>query len=362
MAKVNCNSVKIRGIATAVPTKVVEVTSFYDQFGQEVVDNFIGMTGVKSFHITPEEQTASDLCYVAARELLKSQHVDPQEIGILIFVSQTPDYRLPATACVLQHRLNLPKNCMAFDINLGCSGWVYGISVVSSLLESTDMGKALLLFGDTSVKTASPMDRSSIMLFGEAGSATLIEKKESAESGIFGEYQTDGSHFKTIIIPSGAFRNRNGSHERVMWGDENIRSDYDGYMNGTDTFTFTISEIPKQIKKFLQERDETPENYDALLLHQANLFILKQISKKTKFPMDKIPISLDRYGNTSGTSIPLTICDAYGGKGNGKMRILADGFGVGLSWGVLSFQLDTQGVLPPILTDESFDDGGVSHE
>lgn len=360
MANFNLEGIAIRGISCAVPDNQVDNTSFYSQFGQENVDNFINMTGVKSTYRTPEEQTASDLCFVAADRLIREKEIQPEEIGACVFISQTPDYRLPATACVLHKRLGLSKECMAFDVNLGCSGWVYGVNIVGSLMKTTNIQKALLLFGDTSIKTACPEDKSAVMLFGEAGSATLLVKEDN--SRIFGELMTDGEGFKAIIMPSGAYRNRNGSHERVVWGDGNIRSDYDGYMNGTDVFSFTITQVPKTIKRHLQEMDATPDQYDALVLHQANLYILKQISKKTKFPMERIPISIDRFGNTSGTSIPLTLCDAYGEIKGKQLRLLTCGFGIGLSWGVAEIEINSDDILPIRVTSDYYREGGVSRD
>ena len=197
MAVFALKNIAIRGVSCAVPNHKVENTEYYDKFGKEAVDNVIKMTGVQSSYRTPEEQTASDLCYVAAKNLIEAKKIRLEEIGALVFVSQTPDYRLPATACVLHKRLGLDKNCMAFDVNLGCSGWVYGLNVVGSLLSTSNIDKAILLFGDTSIKTASPEDRGAVMLFGEAGSATLLVKEENQT--IRGELLTDGEGFKAII-------------------------------------------------------------------------------------------------------------------------------------------------------------------
>ena len=227
-------------------------------------------------------------------------------------------------------------------------------------MRTSPMENALLLFGNTRSKTTSPDDQSSVMLFGDAASATILSRKTG--ENISGDLKSDGTGFKTIIVPAGAYRNRNASHERTLWGDGNIRSDYDGYMNGTDVFTFSISEVPRQIKTFMSKSGTSPEDYDALILHQANLLILKQISKKLKIPMEKIPVSLDRYGNTSGASVPLMICDAYGERDSGKMRLLTAGFGVGLSWGVADITIDAEKILPIIVTDDYFTDGAVSHE
>ena len=323
MATFSLDNIKIAGIACAVPNHRVETTSFYPKFGKKYVEDFINMAGVKSTYRTSEKQTASDLCFVAARNLLENKKVSVEDIGALVFISQTPDYRgLPATACVLHKRLALSKDCMAFDVNLGCSGYVYGLNIVGSLLQTLQgtsgdasnasnlYKKALLLFGDTNVKVNSPEDKSVAMLFGEAGSATLLTKEDGFN--ICGELMTDGNGFKAVITPSGGQRNPEGDHERTLWGDGNIRSDFDGYINGTDVFSFTITQVPKLIKHFIEEQNKTIDDYDSVVLHQANLYILKQIAKKIKCPMDKIPISIDRYGNTSGTSIPLTLCDTHG--------------------------------------------------
>ncbi|MBR2550301.1 MAG: ketoacyl-ACP synthase III [Clostridiales bacterium] len=352
------DGIGIKGISCAVPEKVFDNTEFYGKFGKEATDNVIKMTGVRFSHRAPEEQTASDLCYVAAKNLIEKKNISTEEIGALVFISQTPDYRLPATACVLHKRLGLSMNCMAFDVNLGCSGWVYGVNIVGSLMKTSGIEKTLLLFGDTSIRTVSPEDRGAVMLFGEGGSATLLVKDDS--ESIRGELMTDGEGFKTIIMPSGAYRNRNGSAERVLHSDEIVRSDYDGHMNGTDVFSFTITQVPKLIKRFAGEKGL--DQYDALVLHQANLYILQQISRKTKVPMDKIPISLDRYGNTSGTSIPITLCDAYGNETGTKKHLLMSGFGIGLSWGVIEADIHSDDIFPIVVTDEFFDDGIIGND
>lgn len=369
MAEFLLENIAIKGITCAVPENVVSTYSFYDKFGREYVDSFIATTGVKESHRTLEEQTASDLCFVAAEKLIEAKKIDKESIGLMVFVSQTPDYRLPATACVLHKRLGLEKSCIAFDVNLGCSGYVYGISIVGSMMNSLNIDYALLLNGDTCTKTNSPEDKSEYMLFGDAGAATLLCREEGSK--ISGELMTDGEGFKAIIMPSGAYRNRQGSHERTMWGDGNIRSDYDGYINGTDVFSFTISQVPRMINRVMKAEDSTPDNYDALILHQANQMIHKQISKKTKFSMDKIPISIDRFGNTSSVSIPLTLCDAYGSNcpedeatkdENDRIKLLMCGYGIGLSWGAISTQIDKKDILPLIETSDYYTEGGVSHD
>lgn len=356
------NNIKISGIATAVPDDKRKTEYWYEKFGQNAVDKFSKMTGVESTYQASEKQTASDLAFVAARELIKKKNIDKDSIGALVFISQGPDYQLPATANVLQYRLGLSNDVICFDVNLGCSGYVNGINIVAALMESSNITRALLLVADTSSKGVSKEDKSAAMLFGDAGSATLLEKNVT-NGRINYWFKTDGNRFKAIIKPAGAYRNLGAPRERTLWPvDNNIRSDYETYMNGTDVFAFTISDVPKLINDFLTWQNSSIADYDRLFFHQANIYIIKQVTKKIKAAKEQVPISMDRYGNTSVTSIPLTISDYYGNSANQSVKILMSGFGVGLSWGVVDAVINTEDVFPIIETDEFFNDGGVSHE
>lgn len=357
MADFKFSNIAIKGIACAVPTTEVDIERFSSVFGDETVQKFQKMTGVKKIRVASQEQTAADLGFVAARELAKLKGIDLQSIGVLIFVSQTPDYILPSTACVLHKRLGLSEECLAFDINLGCSGYVYGLQTVCSCLQTSNIERALLIVGDTLSKKVSPQDRSAAMLFGDAGAATLIEKAEDV-APIEASYRTNGKDYRAIIIQGDACRNPNASKERVEYGDRNIRSDCELYMKGTDVFNFTITEVPKLIKSYLDRGNV----YDSVILHQANVFIFKQIAKKCKLPMDKFPISMDRFGNTSVASIPITLADMYGDKNSKSLKTLLCGFGVGLSWGVVDVQLETDDILPIIATDDYFTEGGIQRD
>lgn len=357
-------NIKIAGIATAVPTFKEIISQKYNSiFGEQAVSKFSKTTGVIERRVAKEEQTSSDLAYVAAERLLAEKSIDKNKIGICIFVTQTPDYRMPATACVLHKRLKLSKDCIAFDINLGCSGYVYGLQVISALMQTVSIRYGLLLVGDTSAnRTIAPDDSSAAMLFGDSGSATLLEKCLKAEP-ILTTYRTDGEGFKTIIVPAGAYRNRKSSHVRTKWADGNERSDYDLYMNGVDTFSFSISEVPALINQFVTNNQLDKDKFDCYAFHQANAFILKQIAKMAKLPKDKIHISMDRYGNTSVTSIPLTICDKYGDDNEDNERnIFSCGFGIGLSWGITTFKVNQKDILPIIETDDYYTEGEVSHD
>lgn len=362
MIRSTFENIKISGISCAVPkTKEILMAKYSEEFGEDTVKKFSKMTGVTSRYISIKEQTASDLSYEAARSLIKQKDIDIETIGVVVFVTQTPDYRAPSTACVLHKRLELSKDCMAFDINLGCSGYVYGIQVLSSLMANSNIKRGLLLAGDTLTKLYGSEDRSSCMLFGDGGSATLLEKTEDVNNINVG-LRTDGQGFKAIIVPSGAYRNSESSHESTLWADGNKRSDYDLYMNGTDVFSLTISEVPKLINEFMEETKTIPDCYDSFLMHQANLYILKQVAKRCKVSVDKMPVSIDRYGNTSVASIPITLADTYGNKNDGIKKILMCGFGVGLSWGVVSVEINTENIYPIIETDNFYEEGDVSHD
>lgn len=347
--------IKVAGIATAVPIKKENIKEKYQStFGEKAVEKSIESTGIRFRHIVGEKQTASDLAYAAARNLLEQKQINKDDIGIIVFVSQTVDYKLPATACVLHGRLELPIDCLAFDVNLGCSGYVYGMQVIASVLQTLPCRYGLLLVGDALSTSISPEDANTAMLFGDAGSATLLEK-DCKQSEIRTYFRTKGSGYSHIMIPAGASRMPSGDSTIRQMENGGCRSDYHLYMNGVEVFLFTIYEVPRMINEYLKEETVSREDFDAYIFHQANCKILKQIVKKTKLVEEKVPISMDRYGNTSVTSIPLTICDQYGTEQDSKkIRLLACGYGVGLSWGIADFEVDTIDVLPVIETDEFF--------
>lgn len=350
-------NIQVSGIMAIIPKQRQVLEEKYKSvFGLDEVNTFSKTVGVSERRIAGEKQTASDLAFVAAKELLERRAINKKSIGVLIFVTQTPDYRIPATACVLHKRLGLQKDCIALDINLGCSGYIYGMQSICSLMQSTGRKHGLLLVGDTPSKVVAPEDKSTTMLFGDGGSATLLETKEGA-SVIRTACWTKGAGFKTIIVPSGSYRNRKGNHNRTLWADGNKRSDFDLYMNGVDVFSFSISEVPDSINEFFQKTGEKKESYDAYIFHQANVYILKQLVKRCKLEKDKVPISMEHYGNTSVTSVPLTICSKYGNEQEQRKRkLFTCGFGVGLSWGIASLEIDQKDIYPVIETDEYYKD------
>lgn len=360
MAYFKFKNIKISCVASAVPTQVVTGEDFYERFGEETVHKFQESTGVKQFRKTKEHQTASDLCYAAAENIIKAKEVNRDEIGALVFIAHSTDYRRPATACVLHKRLGLGKDCVAFDVSLGCSAFVYGLNVVCSMMQNSDISKALLLCGESLTKMTNPKDKSVAMLFGDGGGAVLLEKTEE-ESTIAGILKSDGSGYKAIIAPAGGFRNLNATTEDFVWPDGNTRTLYNTTMQGEDVFAFTISAVPRTVKEFFAKTETTVEDYDCLAFHQANKFISQMLCKKLKVAPEKMPLCLDRYGNPSAPAIPMVMCDAYGENTEDKdLNFLMCGFGVGLSWGVCSAKVNVKDILPIIETDEVFEEGIIN--
>ena len=352
--------IKIIGVAGAVPMEKICNEDYAQLFGEETVKKIIASTGVKESYHVRAEQTASDLAFAAADHLLKEKGIDPKTVGVLLFAGSYLDYWVPPTALVLHKRLGLSMDCIAYDFDLACSGIIYGLQLAASLLQCSTASRALLLVGDSTSKTISIQDTSRL-LFGDGGAAILLEKVEETTPMQFG-LRSDGSRFKSIIVPAGGFRNPDAPREAVKWADGNIRSDYNLYMNGMDVFSFTMTDVPALFKEFMEQYQISAQDCDALVMHQPNAFIIRHLAKKIKMPMEKVPLSLDRYGNTSVASIPITLCDAYGGESGETLRLMLAGFGVGLSWGIAALSLETNAVLPIIHTDDYYQDGGVSHD
>ena len=362
MAFFEFRNIKVAGIACAVPSNIVMSDSYKPLFGDDEVEKFKAMTGVCSSRRTSEHQTCSDLGFRAASELLEKKGIDRNEIGALIFSSHSPDYRRPATAFVLQYRLGIPKEAVCYDISLGCSSLVVGMQTIAGIMSTSDMKYALLFVGDTAGKSVCPTDRSSTMLFGEAGAVMLLEKTGNSNDCLEALIRSDGSGFRYMIVPGGGYRNLHASEERVMCEDGHERSLMNSFIQDTGVFTFTIFDVPRLIKDFFAKTKTTPDDYDCYAFHQANLYILKQIAKKTKIPFDRMPITLDRYGNTSGASAILSLCDRYASSAERKtLKVMACGFGIGISLGAVSFEINTEDILPIYEDDSIYEDGLITN-
>ena len=274
---------KVIGMAAAVSNTWDSVREFSTE-DEAVINKFIKTTGVEGRYSANPRQCTSDFCFAAAEKILAEKKIPREEIGVLVFVTQTSDYRIPSTACVLQNRLGLSTSCIAFDVNLGCSGFTYGINIVGSLLMSSQTKYGLLLAGDTSARERSQKIRrkfghSAELLFGDSGTATLIEN--TASDPILISSHTDGAGYKAIIQPYEGYRNAD-------WPASEIPGTR---MDEIEVFNFATSEATAQINDYMEKQEKNPEAYDCLVLHQANLMILKRIGKKTGFPKEKVLIS-----------------------------------------------------------------------
>ena len=341
MAFLDIQNVAIKGISACVPKKVVFSKDF-SKFSKEDAEKFIASTGIEQRRTVDETICSSDLCENAAEQLIKDLNWDKSTIDCLIFVSQTPDYILPATSCILQQRLGLSIDCYAADISSGCSGWIYGLSVIAGLLSSSGLKRGLLLCSDTISKTCSPFDKTAYPLFGDAGTATALEFVE--ESCLKFHVSTDGTGFKTIIIPDGGYRNPVKEKSLIIKQQEESieKNDLQLSLDGMDVFSFGISKAPESINKLLEHFNFDKEKVDYYIFHQANMFMNESIRKKLKLPKEKVPYSLNDFGNTSSATIPLTIVTQLGNELSvSKKEIIACGFGVGLSWGSVYFITDS---------------------
>lgn len=341
------HNVKISGMACAVPNHKVMTDSYKEHFGDAVVDRFKQATGIEGRYISDGNQTTSDLSFVAAERLMEHKGLTGEDFDAVILITQNPDYKIPSTAFVLHKRLGVKKDCLVFDINLGCSGFINGIYLIAGLIESGTINRALLLAGDAETNHRITEDTSFTMMFGDASSATIVER---GEGNVRGMIRSDGEGFNTMItpIPGSRFPGKYPSDE----------CEFEKKMNGDDTFLFTITKVPKLFKEFYSTFGCTPDDFDYYILHQANLMIINQIAKKLKLPIEKVPVSLDRYGNTDGASVPVGIVDLCEKISESRqLKLITSGYGIGLSWGIVSFEINSDDVLPMIITDEFFAEG-----
>jgi 3-oxoacyl-[acyl-carrier-protein] synthase-3 len=358
MANLEYHNYNIRAIATSVPKDIRTTDSLTETFGAELVDKIKKNVGVVQGHIADSKTTTSDLCEHAANTIINKLSIDRSSIDVLLFVSQTPDYIAPSTACLLQYRLELSNNCLAYDINLACSAFLYGMSAVLSYLQQPNVNRVLLLCGDTVSKHCSPLDRQLALLSYDAGSAVLIDKDSESEKKAFFTLKTIGSGYRNLIVPYGGYRHRVGNENRYEREPGIIRNDYDGYMNGPEVFKFSIGEVPKMIKEFKTFYNISFDDIDRHFLHQANIFIIQNISKRIGVDISKVPISIDRYGNTGAATIPLTICDYYSKNNVNSVheKVTICGFGIGLSLGVALIEFENTQIFPIVNCDSYYED------
>jgi 3-oxoacyl-[acyl-carrier-protein] synthase-3 len=345
MAFFKIENVKVSGISACVP-KQIEENSAFPLFNSETYTKYAATTGVERKRKAPANMSTSDLCVPAAEALIEALRWNKEDISILILVSQTPDYILPATSPLIQHRLGLNKACYTLDISLGCSGWVYGMSVAAGLVaafkNTAGCGKAILLTAETHLKCCSSEDQSTYPLFGDAAAATALEYEPETDS-LFFNMNSDGSGHKAIMINDGGSRNpfSVASLDKIVRGNGIISNNMQLTLDGMEVFSFGIKRAPECVNALIDEFNLDKDKIDYFTFHQANLMMNEQIRKKLKLPVEKIPYSLKNFGNTASASIPLTMATQLAGElETKKLSHIACGFGVGLSWGGIYFATD----------------------
>lgn len=330
-------NVKIVGLSACVPEDVEENISLPIFASEDEARKVILSTGIERHHRAKDGVTASDLSVVAVDALLSDLGWEKKEVDCLFYVSTSRDFIAPQTSCILQDRLGLRTDCFVMDLPLGCSGWVYGMSVIGSMMSNGGFRKGLLIAAETNTKNRSMKDRTVRPLFGDAATVTALEYDENAEPMYF-KFGVDGSGYQAVWAKYGGtkFPADVQAVTEVEVEPGIIRKGTDMVVNGMDVFAFAIKTPPKAIKEFMEGRNLSVEDIDLLLLHQANKFIDEKIRKLLKFPLEKVPYSLQEYGNVTSASIPLTlVTQCKEALEQGKNHILACGFGVGLAWGTM---------------------------
>ena len=309
-----------------------------DAFGGDIaqIERIKKTVGINTRYITDEKTTTFDLAKEAVSRLMESMKIKPEEIDGVIFVTQTPDYRMPGNAHLLHREFCFPKSCVAFDISLGCSGYIYGLWLAFSILASSTCKKILLCVGDTLSKTVNKKDRACAPIFGDAATATLVERTQEESPAYFLLY-SDGSGFEQMIQPAGGYRLPSSceTKKESVDKDGNVRNLENFCMNGFEVFSFTMTEQPPLLEEILKYSQKTIEDVDYFVLHQANTYIIKTIIRKAKIPVSKVPHkTFETLGNHSCASIPTTIChELYDKVSSQNLHLVLQGFGSGLSWG-----------------------------
>jgi 3-oxoacyl-[acyl-carrier-protein] synthase-3 len=353
MAQSRIEGIRIAGVVSVLPTASKGLSELADLWGTETANRIADATGVKSRRIAFPGQTASDLCYISAIELMDKLGWAAEDIDGIVFLTQTPDYILPATACILQHKLGLRTDTFAFDVNLGCSGYPYGLWISCSLMKSLKTSKVLLLVGDTPSKFVSSSDRSTEPLFGDAGTATALISDVNAEP-IFFVMGTDGSGEKNLIISQGGYRTA-GIQNTELNTSEDSGTDKGKflYMNGMEIFSFTLNSVPRLVEDTLKFSNKTKDQIDIFVFHQANYQMVSHLLNKIQIPKEKAPYSLDLYGNTSCASIPITLGACHSQRIQiQETQAMLVGFGVGYSWSACIGKFSKFYCPPPIFVNE----------
>ena len=318
--EVSLSGLKLSTISSVVPEQIVPMSAHYQTFGENEVKRICQSTGIKSVHVAPKTMKTSDMCVIAAERIFATGHVKRDEVDGLVFVSQTPDYRMPATSCILQDRLGLENSCVTLDINYGCSGYIYGLYQAALLVSSGSCRKVLVCVGDTMTHHLAPTDQKTQLILGDGAAVSLVE--QGADNWSF-SLRTDGAGHRALIIDK-----------------DELGLDQYLVMDGSAVMEFALREVPSVINRVRELAGWEKPEVDQYILHQANQFMLNYLRKVMKLEPSKVPISVEKYGNTGPASIPITLCDQFSGMTDQKLeKVILSGFGVGLSWGAVSLSL-----------------------
>lgn len=315
-----------------LPEKEIDNNEINDNFPEWSVDKISAKTGIYTRHIAAQNEFVSDMAIKASNKLFDNNGIDRKSIDFILLCTQSPDYFLPTTACIVQHKLGIPISAGALDFNLGCSGYVYGLALAKGLISAGVARNILLITSEIYSKHIHYKDKSNITIFGDAASATLVCKDGICEIGDF-ELGTDGSGAENLIVREGAIRFPNRRHKEIVDEFGNITDDSCLYMNGPEIFSFTSSFVPKLVDNLLSRNYLTVEDIDLYIFHQANKYMLKHLMKKIGIPEERFYFFLEHCGNTVSSTIPIALKNATEDKKLEKgNRVLLAGFGVGYSW------------------------------
>lgn len=321
----------IKAISYYLPERVITNEDLVKDFPEWSVDKIALKVGVESRHVTTKNETAGDMAEKAARKLFEENHIDPKSIDFLMLCTQSPDYFLPSTACILQDRLGIPTTAGAFDYDLGCSGCIYGMAVAKGLIAAGIAKNILLLTSETYNKHLHPKDKGNRSIFGDGAAACLISKEGFAEIGEF-DLGTNGKGYDKLIVRTGAARATGRKNDLTIDDNGNPHSSDYLFMDGPAIFNFTLDVVPPMVKNLLTKNQLEKENIDMYVFHQANSYMLSFLKKKLKIENEKFFVNLSHCGNTVSSTILIALCELKE-KGNLSGNVLLAGFGVGLSWG-----------------------------
>lgn len=339
--KSKISGVDIKAISCAVPKNAFQIASLGSIWGESEIRRIISTSGIEEVRIADEKTTTADLCVRAAEVIFEKLPVSKDSIDGIVFVSQTPDYILPATSCTLQSRLGISQEAVAIDINHGCTGYIYGVFLSSMLVASGSCRRVLLLAGDTTSKLIAAHDRSLRTIFGDGSSATIIEK---GERSLYFRFKTDGERYDRLIVPAGGMRIPRSEESCVARKMENgnYRSQEHLFMDGIEVMKFALSDVPSLVEKLLIDVGWSKTDVGCYVFHQANKFIIEYVIKKMKLPTEAVPIAVKKYGNTGPASIPITLAQGLIDEtldSSSLRSTVAAGFGVGFSWGAFASDL-----------------------